>query len=117
MTSVMAEKSNVEVRPRFPDLAYGFNPEVDLQEVDQFGFVNLNEAFENGIVPSFADASDESFNGVQNPGTLIPRHQDVFDGLRKAEYVRGQLDKLNAEEREKVERRLANNADSTVVTE
>ena len=60
---------------RFPERSFGFNPEVDLQEVDQFGFVNLAECYENGIIPSSLDLTDESFNGVQNPGTLISRSQ------------------------------------------
>lgn len=102
----------VELNPRFPERSFGFNPEVDLQEVDQFGFINLNEAYANGIIPSDLDFTDESFNGVQNPGTLISRSQDVFDGLRKAEYVRRTLDKLSAEERERVERSVEKSAEA-----
>lgn len=89
---------------RFPARDFCYNPEKDLQEVDQFGFLNLNECYEKGIIPSDLDMTDESFNGVQNPGTLISRSQDVFDGLRKAEYVRACLDKMSAEEREKAEK-------------
>lgn len=88
---------------RFPSRSMSFNPDKDMQEVEQFGFVNLAECFEKGIVPGGIDLTDESFNGVQNPGTLISRSMDVFDGLRKSEYVKSQLSRLNAEEREKAE--------------
>lgn len=91
------------VRPRFPKRDFSFDPAVDLQEVEQFGFINLNEAFEKGVVPGSVDLTDESFNGVSNPGTLISRSQDVFDGLRKREYVQTALSKLSAADREKVE--------------
>lgn len=95
-----------EVRPRFSHRVIKFNPDVDIQEVEQFGFVNLGEAFEKGIIPGGIDLTDESFNGCQNPGTLISRNMDVFDGLRKADYVKSQLSRLNAEEREKAENAL-----------
>lgn len=99
-------------RPRFTPCECNFNPEVDLQEVDQFGFVNLAECYEKGVVPSSIDLTDESFNSVYNPGTLISRSQDVFDGLRKAEYVRKELDKLSAEDRERVEKAVEKSVDS-----
>lgn len=70
---------------------FGYNPSVDRQDVDQFGFVNLNEAFENGIIPANAGMTDESFNGVAAPGILLPRSQDVFESLRKTNYVQSIL--------------------------
>lgn len=75
----------------------------DNTDVEQFGFIDLAEVAEKGIVPGGLDLTDEDFNGVNNPGTLISRNADVFDGLRKAQYVKNQLDRLSAEEREKAE--------------
>lgn len=66
---------------------FRYNKCVDRSEVDQFGFVNLNEAFEKGIIPANAGTTDESFNGVAAPGILLPRSQDVFEALRKTNYV------------------------------
>lgn len=90
-----------------------YNPDVDLQEVEQFGFINLCECYTNGVIPGALDFTDESFNGVQNPGTLISRSQDVFDGIRKAEYVRSCLDKMNSEEREKAEKAIEKSMESS----
>lgn len=104
----MSKIDSVAVRPRFVVKDMSFSPECDLQEVDQFGFINLGECYERGIIPGGVDLTDESFSGVSNPGTLISRSMDVFDGVRKSEYVRSQLDKLNAQEREKVERTINN---------
>lgn len=78
-----------------------FNPAYDLQDVDQFGFVDLHEAFEKGIIPSYIPDTDEAFNGVMNPGTLIGRSQDVFDSYRKAEYVRRVLSEIELKKSEK----------------
>lgn len=91
---------------KFVDIAMLPRPEVDMQEVDQFGFVNLADAFDKGIIPSTAAVVDSDFNGVANPGTLISRSTDVFDGYRKAEYVRQNLARLSAEEREKAENQI-----------
>lgn len=99
----------------FPSRDMKFNPARDLQAVDQFGFVNLADAFTKGVIPGALDMTEESFNGVQNPGTLIARSQDVFDGLRKAQFVKSQLDKLNAEERERAEKALSQQAEKSVV--
>lgn len=83
----------------FPDRDYRYNPAVDLQEVDQFGFVNLNEAFEKGIIPSIVPDTDIEFNGVMNPGTLLSHAQDVFDGIRKSEYVSRTLAAMDEHDR------------------
>lgn len=100
--------------PRY-ERSYAYDPKVDNQEVEQFGFIHLAESFEKGIVPGGIDLTDESFNGVENPGTLMSRSDDVFCGLRKAQYVRMQLDKLNSEQREKAEKALQQNADKVTM--
>lgn len=87
----------------FPVRDYSYNPAVDLQPVDQFGFVNLNEAFEKGIIPSVVPDTDIEFNGVMNPSTLLSHAQDVFDGIRKSEYVSRTLASMDEHERKLVE--------------
>lgn len=87
----------------FTPVVGAFNPDCDNAEVEQFGFIKLGECMEKGVIPGGLDLTDEDFNGANNPGTLISRNSDLFDGLRKAEYVRNQLDRLNQEEREKAE--------------
>lgn len=89
-----------------------FNRFKDRSEVEQFGFVDLNTAFDKGVIPSAVSFDDSSFNGVSNPGTLISRSQDVFDGLRKAEYVKRSLAALSSKEREKVEKQVEKSVDA-----
>lgn len=59
----------------------------DLEEVDQFGAIDLRTAFLNNCVPDNVEISAESFNGVEDAQSLIGRPSDVFDAIRKAEYV------------------------------
>lgn len=87
----------------FPDRDFSYDPTVDLQEVDQFGFVDLNEALTKGIVPSIVSDVEQEFNGVMNPGTLLPRSSDVFDGIRKSEYVSRTLASMSEHERKLAE--------------
>lgn len=91
---IFKSMAKVITRPRFVQRDFAFNPATDMQEVDQFGFVNLGEAFEKGIIPSVVEETGETFNGVSNPGTLISHATDVFDGIRKAEYVRRTLEHI-----------------------
>lgn len=82
---------------------YAFNPDVDLQDVDQFGFVDLNKAFETGVIPAVIPFTDESYNGVLNPSTLMHRAQDVFEATRAAQYVKDTLSLLSVQEKKDFE--------------
>ena len=82
----MSKKSDNVVVSR-----YSYDPKVDLQDVDQFGFVNLNEAMEKGIIPAGNPDLEENYNGVLNPSTLMHRAQDIFEATRAAQYVRDTL--------------------------
>jgi hypothetical protein len=113
----MARKNFFDSRPMFVAVNFGFDPFRDMQEVEQFGFVNLAQSFDKGIIPGGLDLTEESFNGVHNPGTLISRSMDVFDGLRKRDYVSSQLAKLNAAEREKAESAMYRAAEKEVHVE
>lgn len=71
------EQSNLNYDPRF-----------DVAPVDQFGFVNLREAFVNSAVPGDLNFEQLEFNGVDEPASLLGRSYDVFDAIRKAQYVK-----------------------------
>lgn len=68
---------------------YGYDPVKDIAPVDQLGFVDLRNAFVNNTIPGDLACSDESFNGVEDPSSLLGKSSDVFDAYRKASYVRG----------------------------
>lgn len=80
-------KENVSV-PKFPEIDYSYDPQKDLAPVDQFGFVNLRDAYINGSLPGDLSVSAEDYNGVDDPGSLLGRSADVFEAYRKAEYVK-----------------------------
>lgn len=96
---------------------YRYNSDVDRSDVDQFGFVNLREAFETGIIPANAGTTDDSFNGVAAPGILLPRSQDVFESLRKTNYVQSVLRSKTAASKERADLAKEVSEKNSVVSE
>lgn len=64
-----------------------YNPEVDIQEVDQFGWINLRDAFINGTIPGDAGVDDSSYNDIEDPSAILGKPRDVFDAIEKAHYI------------------------------
>lgn len=64
-----------------------FDPVKDLKAVEQFGFVDLKEAWVNRCVPSQVGESDADYNGIDNPASILGMPSDVFDALDMVEYV------------------------------
>lgn len=59
-----------------------YNPEKDLKPVEEFGFINLKEAFVNRTVPSNLPDSETDYNGISDPASIVGKPTDVFDALR-----------------------------------
>lgn len=76
---------------KLPSRSFNNDPAVDLHAVNPLGEVNLRKAFVNGSVEGMVAFSDESFNGVQDPGSLLPRPKDQFERMRQGQYVRESL--------------------------
>lgn len=73
------------------DRKFCFDPVKDRHEVDQFGFINLREAYEHGTVNGAVSFDAEKFNGVSDASTLMNRPRDVFEAMRQSEYVKSVL--------------------------
>lgn len=88
----------------FPAVDMSFDPETDIQETEQFGFVKLTECYDKGIIPGTLASSELEFNGVTDPETLMPRAHDWAERQRQAQYVKEQLVGLSSKERSAVEK-------------
>ena len=64
-----------------------FNEERDIQEVDQFGFIDLAECLSNGEVPTLIDGEDVSYNGIEDPSAILGKPDDIFSLYRMNDYV------------------------------
>lgn len=71
-----------------PKTPFPFNPLRDIAPVDQFGFVDLHDAYVNHCIPGDLIVNQEDYNGVEDPSSLIGKSADVFEAYRKAQYVK-----------------------------
>lgn len=64
-----------------------YNPDRDLQEVDQFGYIDLNKAFENGYVPGDVESIVENYNEIDNPASIFGKPKDCFEAMRMQDII------------------------------
>ena len=60
---------------------------MDSAEVDQFGFLDLRQAFLTGTVDGGLAPDDSSYNGVDDPDGILPAPKDEFEAIRQAELA------------------------------
>lgn len=65
-----------------------YNDITDIKEVDQFGFVDLNECMANGQVPSTVSNTEDEYNGIDDPSSILGKPHDVFEAYRMQDYVK-----------------------------
>lgn len=77
----------------------GFDVLEDMNEVDQFGYLNLCEAYVTGTVSGDINPDQLSFNDIDDPSSIIGRPVDEFDAIRMRDYVvkNGQSSEGNGE--------------------
>lgn len=73
----------------------GFDPVKDISEVDQFGYVNLVEALENGVIQSTLKIDDLGFNDIDDPASIMGKPRDVFEAYKMASVIHDRGKKSN----------------------
>lgn len=73
-----------------------FDPKKDIQKVDQFGYVNLNKAFENGYVEGNVDVNETDYNDIENPASIIGKPSDAFEAMRMQDALVSGVKSANA---------------------
>lgn len=64
-----------------------FNPDVDLNEVDQIGYVNMREAWETHTVPGNLNPEDLQYNDIEDPASIAGKPSDIFDAVTAAQNL------------------------------
>lgn len=64
-----------------------YNPFADIEEVDQFGWLDLRQAFLTGTVEGSLAPEDASYNGIEDPSSLLGAPKDTFEAIRQATAV------------------------------
>lgn len=65
-----------------------YNEKTDIQDVDQFGFVNLAECMENGVVPSSISDTEMDYNDIEDPASIMGKPRDVFEVYSMQDYIK-----------------------------
>lgn len=66
----------------------GFDPIKDMEEVDQFGFIDLASAYATGSVSGSLNPEQSVMNGIEDPSSILGKPSDEFDAVRLNKYVR-----------------------------
>lgn len=64
-----------------------YNEIADNHDIDQFGYVNLAESLEHGIVPSELADSEVSYNEIEDPSSIFGKPRDVFEAYSMKDYA------------------------------
>ena len=64
-----------------------FDKNRDVQEVDQFGFVDLVKAFQNGYVPGDLEGDDSAYNDIEDPSSIVGKPHDPFEAMRMQDSI------------------------------
>lgn len=64
-----------------------YDPTRDMREVDPLGYVDLGKALMTGIVPSDVSGNMSSYNGIENPESILGTPSDVFDSMRMIDAI------------------------------
>lgn len=64
-----------------------YNPDKDIQQVEQSGAVNLALANKMNSIPSQLQALELRFNGIEDPNSIGLRPSDEFEAMQAAKAI------------------------------
>lgn len=65
-----------------------YNEDKDICEVDQYGFVDLVECLNNGVVPSSISNTESDYNDIEDPASILGKPRDVFEAYKMGDYIK-----------------------------
>lgn len=64
-----------------------FNPKSDVADVDQFGFVDLREAYVKHMIPAEVTEGNDNYNDIDEPDNIGRKPSDIFEAYRMRDEV------------------------------
>lgn len=66
------------------------NPKIDMNNVDQFGFVNLHEALSTGNISGAISAGEAQFDSSDNfsPKAIMGKARDFFEACEMSDAMK-----------------------------
>lgn len=66
-----------------------FDPQRDIQAVEQFGFVDLKAANVTSSIPVIDGLDEERYNGIDDPRSIGARPADQFEAAQASKAISG----------------------------
>lgn len=89
MSTNTVKKSSIsatELLERLSNPSYAFDPKRDIAEVESGLATDITDALKTGVVRGEATESD--YNGIDDPGKIIGRVNDIFDAIGATRAIR-----------------------------
>ena len=64
-----------------------FNPKRDKTAVSQTGYIDLKSAMVNNAIPSEVGETEEQYNGIEDPASIMGKPTDVFEAMEMQAHV------------------------------
>lgn len=64
-----------------------FDPVCDLEAVPQSGFLDLQDAWVNGVVPGDVSSSGDMYNNIEEPDAILGKPRDFADAYRMSKSM------------------------------
>lgn len=77
-----------------------FNPKRDVAPVEQDGYVDLVQAFKDGVIPSGVNVGDSEELPCKESDSLLPPPGDVFEQIQQVHSVRSASESIEPAEAE-----------------
>ena len=66
---------------------FGFDPIRDKTPVSQTGFIDLKSAMVNNVIPSQIADTEDSYNGIEDPVSILGKPRDVFEAIDMQSHI------------------------------
>lgn len=63
------------------------DPAVDVQEVDQFGYIDIAKANATSVIDVPLELQEERYNGIEDPRSIAGRPSDTFELAQASKAV------------------------------
>lgn len=77
-----------------------FDPIVDKTPVSSLGFVDLKSAMVNHVIPSQIAETEEDYNGIEDPSSIMGKPADVFEAMEMQSHINSFKPESNEGEKE-----------------
>lgn len=64
-----------------------FNPKRDKTPVSQTGYIDLKSAMVNNAIPTEVAETEEQYNGIEDPASILGKPSDVFEAMEMQAHI------------------------------